>query len=82
MTVLGCRLCSRLISVSLAPEGNPVALSDPERWALIFAECQKCGAYFCDRCIGDSKKCPTCGAKVKMHRPGDGFAQEMARRLK
>lgn len=81
MTVLGCRLCNRLISVSFDPKGNPVALNDPERWSVIFAECEGCGAFICDRCIGDSKECPVCGAKVKMHKPGDGFAYEIQKRI-
>jgi len=81
MTVLGCKLCQRFISVSHCPEGNPVALEDPEKWSIIFAECQKCGAYICDRCIGNSRECPVCGSVVKIHRPGDGFAAEFDQRF-
>jgi len=74
MTVFGCGSCSRFISVSVAPEGNPVALADPEHWATVFAVCDNCKKFFCDRCIGDSRQCPKCKGKVTMHRPGDGFA--------
>ncbi len=74
MTVLGCDSCSRFISVSVNPEGNPIALEDPEHWAIVFGTCNNCGKSFCDRCIGDSQQCPVCKAPVTMHRPGDGFA--------
>jgi hypothetical protein len=74
MTVLGCSSCSRHISVSVYPEGNPVALKDPEHWAVVFGVCDNCGKSFCDRCIGDSRQCPKCQGTVTMHRPGDGYA--------
>jgi len=79
MTVLSCRLCKRYISVSYHPHGNPVALAEPEKWAVVFAECKTCRTCVCDRCIGDSQRCPLCEGKVTMHRPGDGFAFELAR---
>ena len=81
MTVLGCKTCGRYISVSFMPEGNPVALEEPEKWALIFAECSGCGAFICDRCIGNSRECPACGAAVTMHEPGDGFAYLLQERI-
>ncbi len=81
MTVFGCQMCGRSISVSYSPEGNPVALADPEHWAIVFAVCNNCGKHFCDRCIGNSQQCPKCGGSITMHRPGDGYAWEIARQL-
>ena len=82
MTVLGCALCGKFISLSVSPDGNPTAMANPDVFSTVFAECNGCGVFICDGCIGDSQQCPKCKAAVTMHQPGDGFAQEFARRLK
>ena len=53
MTVGKCmgKGCPRLISISVIPGGNPVALADPETWARHYKVCTECGAHFCDRCV-------------------------------
>ncbi len=42
--------CSRSISISIHPRGNPVALRDPEGWAVDYMECSICHKKYCDRC--------------------------------
>lgn len=74
MTVIGCATCTRHISISVLPGGNTVALADPERWAIHFGHCVDCGRHFCDRCVDKSKKCPLCGGRAEMHRPGDKYS--------
>jgi hypothetical protein len=66
--------CQRLISISAIPGGNPVALADPERWATKYVRCQKCGKFFCDRCLKKlggvfarllgRRKCSACGGSL------------------
>jgi hypothetical protein len=58
--------CSRWISVSAIPGGNPTALADPERWATDYVRCAGCKRYLCDRCHR-GEQC-TCGGKF--YRPG------------
>jgi Flp pilus assembly protein TadD len=43
--------CTRLISVSVIPGGNPVAQADPEHFSVTFLICPDCHATFCDRCV-------------------------------
>jgi tetratricopeptide (TPR) repeat protein len=64
MTVLGCSgyRCTRLISVSEIPGGNPTALADPEHWAIRFTICSDCRRYYCDRCASQARPAGTCRA--------------------
>jgi hypothetical protein len=67
--------CTRYISISMIPGGNPEALSDPEKWATQYMRCAECGSYFCDRCLRKSRhktsglRCASCGGELYM--PGD-----------
>ncbi len=36
MTVAICNRCSKFISISQIPGGNPVAVADPDRWAATY----------------------------------------------
>ncbi|TYB37980.1 tetratricopeptide repeat protein [Actinomadura chibensis] len=61
--------CMRLISVSKARGGNPVALNDPENFAVEFMICEDCGDYFCDRCHAPGSRfraprCASCGGRL------------------
>lgn len=61
--------CSRLISVSKVPGGNPVALKDPDAFAVEFMICEFCGSYFCDRCHASGSllrapRCASCGGRL------------------
>ncbi|HWB34462.1 MAG TPA: tetratricopeptide repeat protein [Rugosimonospora sp.] len=69
--ILSCSgwACTRLISVSKVPGGNPVALADPENYAIQFKICEDCGSYFCDRCHAPGSRlraprCASCGGKL------------------
>lgn len=66
MPVYGCAGgCDRMISVSSIPGGNPVALNDPENYAVKFKICEKCSARYCDRCADDSvTACADCGGTL------------------
>jgi hypothetical protein len=63
MRVVPCsgeKPCSRQISISQVPGGNPVANANPEVYAASWTRCA-CGAYTCDRCLAaQSGKC-RCG---------------------
>lgn len=61
--------CMRLISVSKGRGGNPVALNDPENFAVEFTICEDCGDYFCDRCHEPGSRfraprCASCGGRL------------------
>ncbi|GGT93764.1 tetratricopeptide repeat protein [Actinomadura citrea] len=61
--------CTRLISVSKVPGGNPVALRDPDAYAVEFMICDFCGSYFCDRCHASGSRlraprCTSCGGRL------------------
>lgn len=43
--------CERLISVSAIPGGNPTALAEPEKWAVVHSRCSQCSKRYCDRCV-------------------------------
>lgn len=83
MTVMRCAKCPRLISISILPGGNPVALANPEIWAINFGLCLSCRRHYCDRCIRDVEICPSCGGNIELHKPGDAYAiSEMLSKLK
>ncbi|KOX00739.1 hypothetical protein ADK65_14045 [Streptomyces sp. NRRL B-1140] len=58
--------CDRLISISTVPGGNPVALSEPDAWAIEFSICEDCKEPLCDRCTRKrtrgfrAVRCPWC----------------------
>ncbi|GAA2794893.1 tetratricopeptide repeat protein [Crossiella cryophila] len=62
--------CQRMISVSKAPGGNPVARADPEHFAISFRICQDCHQNYCDRCLAGrggllrGPRCAECGGKL------------------
>ncbi len=61
--------CSRLISVTNIRGGNPVALRDPEHFAVTFRICTDCHQNVCDLCLpsGDlfaPGQCIHCGGKL------------------
>jgi hypothetical protein len=63
MPVLNCAGgCTRLISVSSIPGGNPVALKEREAWAVNYGTCPGCKSSWCDRCAAKlvANTCPTC----------------------
>ncbi|CNE73482.1 Predicted O-linked N-acetylglucosamine transferase%2C SPINDLY family [Mycobacterium tuberculosis] len=69
--ILSCAgwACTRLISVSKVPGGNPVARNDPEGFAIAFMICQDCRANYCDRCHAPGSRfraprCASCGGKL------------------
>ncbi|MCB9594843.1 MAG: hypothetical protein H6719_19130 [Sandaracinaceae bacterium] len=68
MPVFSCsRGCPRLISVSAIPGGSPVALADPEGYAVSYLDCAGCHTKTCDRCarknpqLAAGSGCPKCG---------------------
>jgi tetratricopeptide (TPR) repeat protein len=72
--------CERLISVSTVPGGNPVALRDPEHFAVDYFICEDCKRMFCDRCVGakgalfSRPRCPDCHGRMldrTKHREAD-----------
>jgi hypothetical protein len=80
MTVLQCGGCDRLISVSMAPGGNPVAKADPARWSLTHTVCPACGKCLCDRCApGAATQCPLCKAALARADSADDGGDEVAR---
>lgn len=60
MSVATCHHCGRMISISMIPGGNPVALEDPERWATSYASCPLCHRAYCDRCMAADPLCQDC----------------------
>lgn len=62
--------CERMISVSKAPGGNPVARADPEHFAVRFRICVDCHDNYCDRCLAGrggllrGPRCAGCGGKL------------------
>jgi hypothetical protein len=72
MTLILCHQCSKAISMSILPGGNPIARAQPDFFALRYGRCQRCGRVYCDRCItaaGD--QCPGCGRPVAIEGPQD-----------
>jgi hypothetical protein len=69
MTVMMCSGgCPRLLSVSRIAGGNPIAVNDPENWAVVFWHCTTCPGYYCDRCVtqtgGAVPRCSRCGSMM------------------
>ncbi len=67
--------CERLISVSAIPGGNPTALAEPEKWAIVHRRCGGCSKRYCDRCVAKDAtlsvgKCLNCGSALEAP-PGD-----------
>jgi hypothetical protein len=61
MAVYACSKCSRAISVSILPGGNPIAKADPENWAQSWLHCPDCPALICERCAPPGTEyCPLC----------------------
>jgi hypothetical protein len=58
--VCGCNRCFRLISGSVIPGGNPVALADPDLWTTSYQQCPDCLALYCDECSKHEPLCPNC----------------------
>ena len=61
--------CERMISVSAIPGGNPTALAEPDKFAIVHRRCSGCGKRFCDRCIDKSDQmksgaCAACGSAL------------------
>ncbi|MFF7250762.1 tetratricopeptide repeat protein [Embleya sp. NPDC008237] len=62
--------CKRLVSLSEVPGGNPVALRDPEGFAVSFLICGDCKLTFCERCdprrirLIRALPCGACGGKL------------------
>ena len=64
-----------MISISVAPGGNPVALDDPDRWATRWRGCPKCVKLYCDRCAPETvDSCPACGSRLLVP-DADGFGR-------
>jgi len=67
MPVYGCSTCSRMISSSILPGGNPIAKTDPERWAQSWVFCPQCPTLVCERCASpDMLYCPRCYAALEV----------------
>jgi hypothetical protein len=49
-----------MISVSMIPGGNPVALEEPSQWATSYASCPVCHRLYCDHCMTSEPFCPDC----------------------
>lgn len=47
--------CSRLVSVSLTPGANPIALSDPATFSAGYLHCPSCARFWCDDCLAASQ---------------------------
>lgn len=62
--------CPRMISVSTVRGGNPVALRDPEHFAVEYFTCEDCKTMFCDRCgaakggLFSRPRCPDCRGRL------------------
>ena len=46
--------CSRLVSVSLTPRANPVALASPATFSAGYLHCPACQRFWCDACAPSS----------------------------
>ena len=70
MAVNLCPTCNRFISISTVLGGNPVAMENPDTWAIYYAKCETCGYIHCDRCVEKNQThCPRCGSKVTIQGP-------------
>jgi hypothetical protein len=47
--------CERLVSVSVNPRGNPVALADPGLFSADYLYCPRCERFWCDACAAASR---------------------------
>jgi hypothetical protein len=88
--ILACsgRGCSRLISVSVVPGGNPVARNDPEHFSIEFQTCPDCHNTYCDRCVpvrgpNGPARCKGCSGRLvdggQRHRVQSGPKAEFVR---
>ncbi|WP_165978669.1 tetratricopeptide repeat protein [Actinomadura darangshiensis] len=67
--------------MSKSSRPNPVALKDPETFAIEFKICDHCRSYFCDRChpAGSLLRAPNCTACGGRLVPGDRLEQMSGR---
>src|SRR5688572_25793269 len=78
--------CQRMISVSAIPGGNPTALAEPDKFAIVHRRCSGCGKRFCDRCMEKdelkSGSCAACGSPLADPPPDEAlkimFGQQSA----
>ncbi len=61
MPVMQCgeEKCEQPISVSVAPEGNPIARE--LGMCVAYVCCEQCGRFWCDECAASGSACPECG---------------------
>lgn len=70
MTILGCRGCERMISVSIVPGGNPIARANPEMFQLRYGRCERCSGVYCEECIrAAGTQCPRCARSIEIQGP-------------
>jgi hypothetical protein len=68
-----CAGCSRMISISRLPGGNPIARQYPDMYAAEYAKCDRCNKTYCDRCVANAGgKCPGCGKRLEIQGPPPG----------
>ncbi|CAM3035094.1 tetratricopeptide repeat protein [Saccharomonospora xinjiangensis] len=62
--------CGRLVSMTELRQANPVALAEPEAWAVEFRICVDCKSTLCDRCARKrggrlrGPSCPRCAGRM------------------
>ncbi|MBN2572090.1 MAG: hypothetical protein JXA68_08180 [Ignavibacteriales bacterium] len=59
-----------MISLSINPEGNPVAKENPDMFALRYGRCRVCHHVFCESCLIDNgNRCLNCDRPVIIEGP-------------
>lgn len=44
----------------MIPEGNPIAIADPQVWSTTYRQCIVCEQLYCDKCSNRDPLCPNC----------------------
>ncbi len=83
MALAMCAGCSKMLSISRLPGGNPMAKAYPDMFALAYGTCDRCDKRYCDQCIGSAGgKCPGCGKRLAIEGPPPGETAELPENYK
>jgi len=83
MALAMCAGCSKMLSISRLPGGNPMAKAYPDMFAMAYGSCDRCDKRYCDQCINNAGgKCPGCGKRLAVEGPPPGETAELPENYK